>query len=648
MDPITRTIASAAAGGSAASKTYVDDVFSTYVYLGTKPATQTINNGIDLSGEGGLVWIKQRNGQREHHLFDTERGATKYLNSRLQDQEATNTATLTAFTSTGFSLGDDTGVNHQEDFVSWSFRKAPGFFDVVTYNGVGASGNVSIAHNLGSVPGMILVKCTSHSSTGWLVYHRSLGATKYLPLNGDAGEYDSDGAWHDTEPTSTHFTLGNYPNAGWGGRTYVAYLFAHDVQSFGANGDESIIKCGSYTGSGSSPTTVNLGFEPQWVMIRRTTGGGGDWVIYDNIRGVIDHNQGDMQLVPNGLVAETNENRIDFYSQGFRVENDASPTNHSGQTYVYMAIRRPHKPPTAATEVFAIDNQGTGTMPPQYHSGFPVDWAFTVAFGESQAYRDRESYTRLLHRTMKKINESATESNFSSAGMDYMNGWHDNNSSVSTTYSWMFKRAPGFFDVVCYSGNGSARTIPHNLGAVPSVVLITSRNGTFSWYWQHYALGANTWLQLNNAEGAASNGSLFNSTLPTSSVFSVGSLAGVNGSGYNYVAYLFGDLDGISKAGTYTGTGSNIDVNCGFSSGARFVIIKKKGTSSSDSGDWYVWDSTRGIASGNDPYFLMNTDNADVDNTDYIDPLNAGFTVTSSAPAALNASGGTYLFLAIA
>ena len=66
------------------------------------------------------------------------------------------------------------------------------------------------------------------------------------------------------------------------------------------------------------------------------------------------------------------------------------------------------------------------------------------------------------------------------------------------------------------------------------------------------------------------------------------------------------------------------------------------------SGDFYIWDSLRGIVSGNDPYFILSSDAAAVTNTDYIDPLNAGFTVTSSAPAELNANGGTYLFLAIA
>ena len=73
---------------------------------------------------------------------------------------------------------------------------------------------------------MIIVKSTSHSSTSWYVYHRSLGATKYLRLDADWKENDDDGPWYDTEPTDTHFTLGNWPDVSWGGREYVAYLFA--------------------------------------------------------------------------------------------------------------------------------------------------------------------------------------------------------------------------------------------------------------------------------------------------------------------------------------------------------------------------------------------------------------------------------------
>jgi hypothetical protein len=113
---------------------------------------------------------------------------------------------------------------------------------------------------------------------------------------------------------------------------------------------------------------------------------------------------------------------------------------------------------------------------------------------------------------------------------------------------------------------------------------------------------------------------------------------------HTYISYLFATVAGVSKVGSYTGTGADLNVDCGFSAGARFILIKR----TDSTGDWYVYDSERGIVAGNDPYFLLNSNAAQVTNTDYIDPLSSGFTVTSSAPAALNASGGTYIFLAIA
>ena len=109
-------------------------------------------------------------------------------------------------------------------------------------------------------------------------------------------------------------------------------------------------------------------------------------------------------------------------------------------------------------------------------------------------------------------------------------------------------------------------------------------------------------------------------------------------SGSTYVAYLFATLAGISKVGTFSHTnGSSTDVDCGFSSGSSFVIVKRTDSTSS----WYLWDSARGIVSGNDPYFIMDT-GIEVDNTDYIDPLNSGFQIASGFTT------GTYFFYAIA
>ena len=119
---------------------------------------------------------------------------------------------------------------------------------------------------------------------------------------------------------------------------------------------------------------------------------------------------------------------------------------------------------------------------------------------------------------------------------------------------------------------------------------------------------------------------------------------GTNDSGINYVSYLFASLPGVSKVGSYTGTGADLNVDCGFTAGARFVLIKR----TDSTGDWYVWDTARGIISGNDPYLLLNSSAAEVTNTDYIDPLASGFQITSTAPAAINASGGSFIFLAVA
>jgi hypothetical protein len=131
-------------------------------------------------------------------------------------------------------------------------------------------------------------------------------------------------------------------------------------------------------------------------------------------------------------------------------------------------------------------------------------------------------------------------------------------------------------------------------------------------------------------------------------VFSVG-YSGVtynttNTSGGNYVAYLFATCAGVSKVGSYTGTGGLQTVNCGFTTGARFALIKR----ADSTGDWWTYDSARGITSGNDPYLLMNSTAAEVTGTNYVDTTGVGFQVTAAAPAGLNAVGGTYIFLAIA
>ena len=658
MDPITQQVVLAAAGAAGSGDaTYVDDVFSTFLYNGTGSA-QTITNGIDLSGEGGLVWAKVRNSTIHHHLVDTERGGSKYIRSSQSTPEGTDTTMITSFNSDGFTIGSSVYFSQSpRPYCTWTFRKAPGFFDVVTYTGNGTSGR-TISHNLGSVPGMIIVKNLHDTGYSWAVWHRSLGSNGYLFLNSDNPE-NSNSAYFPSQPTASNFIVGTSGLVNIDGDSYVAYIFAHDDQSFGTDSDEAIIKCGSYTGNGSgNGPVVNLGFEPQFLLTKKTSSGdNGYWTLLDNMRGInADGNAA--RLYPNTSDSESDATVLSLTSTGFQLKTAGNSYNANGATYIYMAIRRPHKPPTAGTEVFGISSHFTGDnsntraittggvtadlVIQPITSGMGTCWTNRLLGGNSMVMTsdngDANSYWTLSGWY------EFTMDGYKIGGTKYL---YSNSNNVNYI-AYGLKRAPGFMDLVAYTGNGADNhQVSHNLGVVPEFALFKERNSTDSWV-QFNDMNASTYTYgffTSGDSGTQSYGSGFRMfAQPNATTLFLSDYAAMNQSSQKYIVYLFATLDGISKVGSYSGSSGNVDVDCGFTAGARFILIKR----TNGTGDWYVWDSTRGIVSGNDPYLLMNTTAAQVTNTDYVDPLNAGFTVTSSAPAALNTSGGTYLFLAIA
>ena len=589
-------------------------------------------------GQGGLVWTKARNSATESPVVvDTERGVLNALYTNYSIAQTSLSNSLTAFNSNGYSVSTRDDWNKSGNtYASWTFRKAPKFFDVVTYTGNGSS--IDVSHNLGSTPGFVIVKSTS-GTTPWTVWHRSLSSGQYLVLNTNAATANAGQVW--LAESSSEITLsGAYVNSS--GQTYVAYLFAHDAGGFGDVGEQNVFSCGVYTGSNTVQTTVNLGYEPQFVLIKNVTTGGNNWAMFDNMRGVATGGV-DAQLIPNSSGAEVNTTDwLSFTSTGFQlIPLNNGTVNRDANNYIYIAIRRgPMKTPESGTEVFA-----------------PVTWSGPTSvtfnnFAPDMATRmQRNAYnsdTPLLGNRL--------------TGGGYLNTTNTNAFAVDTTFKWdlnqngasvdfgattnlvsyFFRRAPSFMDVVAYTGTGSARTVAHNLGVAPELMIIKSRNLDRDW---RVYYGVNTAaLRLDSTAAPTTSSAFWNNTSPTSSVFTVGTDVDVNNNTTTYVAYLFATLPGISKIGTYTGTGTTLQIDCGFSSGARFVLIRRLASSS----DWYVWDSARGIVSGNDPYLRLNSTAAEVTSTDYIDPLASGFTVTSSAPAALNASGGTYIFLAIA
>ena len=160
-------------GGALPDGDMIDDVFNVNLYTGDGSTTQAKDIGIDLSGEGGLVWVKRRDTSASHILVDTVRGHNEYMQTNTDGDVSVDSNSIKAFSSTGFTVGSSSivGANGGE-YSSWTFRKTPGFFDVVEYTGDDNSGR-TISHSLGSTPGMIIIKCTTHFAN-WVVGHRGL------------------------------------------------------------------------------------------------------------------------------------------------------------------------------------------------------------------------------------------------------------------------------------------------------------------------------------------------------------------------------------------------------------------------------------------------------------------------------------------
>ena len=652
-----------AASGAGGDSLYVEDVFSTYLYDGTSADGNQIVNGIDLLGEGGVVWIKGRDSAYTNLLFTSDLTADNYyMQSNGTNGESSAGDDFVGFNSDGFTLDapyslSASAINGSAyKFVSWSFRKAEKFFDVVTYTGTGVAR--TIAHNLGSVPGCMIIKRTDLGSANWYVYHIGIGTPQgyEILLNTTANADTNSNVWNNTAPTDSVFSIGAGGSPyDWNasGGTYIAYLFASDAGGFGDDEDESIIKCGSYTGNGSSDgPDINLGFEAQWVMIKRTDASGNDWVMMDIMRGM-PMDSGGAYLRANLANAEAATAYMQPTPTGLKVRGTGSTqANANGATYIYIAIRRPMKTPESGTEVFS-PNIWTGSGSPEViTTGFSPDVSLGINRGAVHASTYLSSrlmgMDRYLSTTTTAAENSDTASVLSMDGITINSGNLTSGFGGGQTYvGEFFKRATGFMDVVCYSGTGSlGNTLTHNLGVVPELMIVKCRsNNPTNWTVYTAATGNTSALYLNDS-GSVFSGDInyWNNTSPTATQFTVGLYGTVNASTYTYIAYLFATLDGVSKVGSYTGTGADLNVDCGFTAGARFILIKR----TDSTGDWYTYDSVSGISAGNDPYLLLNTTSAEVTGTDYIDPLSSGFTVTSTAPAGLNANGGTYIFLAIA
>jgi hypothetical protein len=230
-------------------------------------------------------------------------------------------------------------------------------------------------------------------------------------------------------------------------------------------------------------------------------------------------------------------------------------------------------------------------------------------------------------------------------------GFSFGNSSILNTNAenyvdWLWRKgAISGFDVVTYTGNGTNRTINHSLGVAPGFVMVkalaTAGADVGAQVW-HNKIANTEYLVLDSTAAKDTGTTHWNSTSPTSSVFSLGTAAETNANGDTFIAYLFAGVAGFSKMDSYTGNGS-VDgkfVYCGFE--PAFLLVKRVDAA----GGWYVWDMKRSPYNPVSEELLANSSAAEGGMID-IDLLSVGFKLRST-DADLNASGGTYVYVAFA
>ena len=668
-------------GGVPIPPNYIENVFSSTLYTGNGSA-QTITTGIDLSTYGGLLWIKNRSSATNGHcLIGPYSSYSLSSESTAAESGPIIPTYMTAITTTGFSVGtnNDGGFigagfgSNDKKFVAWSFRKQPKFFDVVTYTGTGA--NRTIAHNLGSVPGCIIVKKTSGIGA-WRTYHRSTGATNYLELNSTIASSTGATLWNNTAPTSTVFSLGTNTGVNDVGQTFIAYLFAHDAGGFGLTGTDNVISCGSVNIDATGYFDHNLGWEPQFLLWKKASAAEG-WYVYNTMSGM-PHSGATSVLQPNLIDAEGGTaSAIVPTATGFKNLSTGTGSGASS-TYIYIAIRRgPMKVPTSGASVFApVAYTGTNVDNRLVNTGIVTDMTMarirtttsTGSFYTADRLRGNSSLGTAITDA-----ENTDADSFMTPTVGYGNSFsamdgfgvgnditRQLNQASTSQLAYAFRRSPRFFDEVCYTGTGNGATqITHNLQVIPELVICKSRSSAINWSvacnvgGMNYVRGLASAFGFNSTNAATQTvdftGAISSTYFKPTTIY--GAADDANQSGVNYVAYLFATCAGVSKVGSYTGNGGSAGIagtaqtiNCGFSGGSRFVLIK----CTSNTGEWFVFDSARGIVAGNDPYLQLQSSAVELTGSDAVDTDSTGFIVNQIAATDLNVTGRTYIFLAIA
>ena len=309
------------------------DVISIQAYTGNG-GTQTITTGLDLENEDGLVWIKALSSTQNHAWFDTTRPGA-YLSSSLTNGSASISNGLTAFTSSGFTLGNNAICNaNNVRYISYSLKSQNRFFRILRYTGTG-SGVPAIPHDLGADIDCAIIKRLDTNSP-WYLWHRQRtgnGSTEgYMNLN-TVGPFSTTnnpfdfyfGGSDDTKLCVRYDA--NVLDA-----QYIAYIFADN---------RNLTDIGYYIGNGTSTgpvVTCGGGWRPQFAMVKPYDYTG-SWIIQDAIRDTDDPRQLALLVNSNAIESTSTSYAMNFLENGFQAANGNNAVNRLEIRYLTLAFR---------------------------------------------------------------------------------------------------------------------------------------------------------------------------------------------------------------------------------------------------------------------------------------------------------------------
>ena len=666
-----RLIGAGAAGGAFVN----NENFRAILYTGDD------STGRNITGVGfkpDFIWIKPRNQTENHNIYDTTRGATKQFIPNSTAASSTQGNTVQSFDADGFTLNGDNNVNKSGiNYIAWCWKAGGGTtssnsdgsitstvqantnsgFSIVKWTGTQSS--ATVGHGLGIAPKMVITK-SINTSQGWATLVRSSSTTfAGLRLNENGANSSGNGNtfFQNTAPTTSVFTLGASDESNPSGSEVIAYCFA-DVSGFQ--------KIDTYSGNGSTTgPLVNLGFEPAFLMIKRTDSSD-NWTMYDNKRTTT--NPRNLALFSNLTSSELSSGLdVDFLSNGFQIKSSDNSLNNGSGTYLYWAVAAnpDTEEPTLASSFNIELYQGTGSDPLVINGlGFSPGFVWIKVRDASREHilsdivrgPDKELSTNDTSaeesRGVKSFDsdgftlDNAT-SNYNHNGENYV-AWtwkaNDNEPTINTNGSLtsiVSANDNSGFSIVSYTGDGnSARTVGHGLSAKCDLVIIKDRDNVDKWVVQLPQLGDNARMVLEGTAGKTDDSTTTQAGNAT--VFGIGGDNAVNKDGDNYIAYCFRSVTGYQKIGSYTGDNSaGQAITTGFK--PDFVLIK----STVGNDNWRLYDTKRGITSG----FLEpnRTDADDTSDAPNLTITSTGFTITSGGNnQGNNASGNLYIYLAIA